>query len=776
MLFAIIIIISFSSLFSADWKPISKIVASDRGSDDYFSNDIAISGNFAIVGAYREDRGVDEGGFLLDAGAAYIFRFNGMYWEEMQKLTAPVRNAEDLFGHSVDICGNYAIVGSPQEEEGRAYIFFYNGTSWIEQDKLKSIDFSVGDNFGYSVALSEDRAVIGAVYEDDNVAGTDSVGSAGSAYIFSRSGSTWTQSAKIVATNRVQNDQFGFRVAISGSYVVVSSPYVDYDADSLNYEPQAGAAYVYYHGTSGWQLQQTLVASDRDMSDFFGYSMDIDGSTIVVGAYMEDPNSKEKAGSAYIYMRSGSTWSEQQKIEGSEQWVSDFFGRDVAIDGDYIIVGADGEDHDTLAANYIANAGAAYVFKYFGGVWTEQEKIVAPFRRADDAFGNEVDISNDVVLIGAIGHDLDGDEANLKSGSGAAYVFSTGIGGSVIAEINVQSDGVDIASGDTIPSLEDNTDFGITQITSGRNEKTYNIQNLGTGSLFLGEPILSGTDTSDFSILTSPSDTILAGNSSTFRILFSPSAVGVRKAKVTIANSDADENPYTFAIQGTGIILQPDIYVHVDSIEIVSGDNTPSFIDNTDFGTVYLDSGSITKTYSISNLGLGFLHIDSIFVHDSWGVHFIVSSPAPDSLAPGSSGSFTISFTPNDTTLRLGSVNIESNDPDEAHYQFMIQGRGLQEEVGITDPNIPDNFSLFPAYPNPFNPRTVISMHYAEGGNSTVNIYNLQGKLIDRLINGYVEAGTYELTWDANDMPSGMYIVRMTAGDFIAYRKIILIK
>ncbi|MCK5817491.1 MAG: choice-of-anchor D domain-containing protein, partial [Candidatus Marinimicrobia bacterium] len=564
IIFAIIILLSFTFLFSSDWEQITKIVASDRATEDYFSKDVAISGNYAIVGAYREDHDVSGGDVMHDAGAAYIFQFDGTGWVEMQKLVASDRDVEDFFGYCVDICGNYAIVGAHQNDdsasgnnEGAAYIFYYDGSSWIQQDKLLAIDRDLGDHFGYSVALTEDRAVIGAIYEDDNEFGADSIAQAGSAYIFSRSGTSWSQQAKVYASDRGEDDRFGHKVAISGSYIVVSTPFEDHDADSLNYEVQAGAAYVFYHEVSGWEQKQKLVASDRDAGDYFGFSVDIDGLVIVVGAYMEDHDAggsdyKEKAGAAYIFHNIGGTWTENMKIVGSERWVSDFFGRDVSIDGDYIVVGADGEDHDTLAANYIANAGAAYIFKYIAGNWVEQEKIVAFDRGADDAFGNEVAISGDVVLIGALGEDHDADRANTMTGSGSAYIFSSGIGGTVEPDIYVHSNSVEIVNGDNTPSLADHTDFGTTQITHGTLVKTYFIANTGTGNLTLSAPIITGTNSGDFSLLTAPSDSIVAGASTAFSIVFTPLAVGLREATISIVNNDADENPYTFAIQGTG--------------------------------------------------------------------------------------------------------------------------------------------------------------------------------------------------------------------------------
>lgn len=658
-----IFMLSISLLFSAEWNMISKIVATDRNNDEYFGNEVAISGNFAIVGAYRENQSIDEGEIIHNAGAAYIFRFDGSEWVQMQKLVASNRGENYYFGCSVDICGDYAIVGAREEnvagghKEGAAYIFYYDGTSWVQDDRIYADDRHYGDYFGYSVAMTENRSVIGAIYQDYAEASSDSLAQAGAAYVFSRSGIGWSQSAKLVAKYRSEGDNFGTCLAISGANIVVGVPLEDMNEDSLDYKMNAGAAYVFNYDGSHWSRSKKLLASDRNSHDQFGCSVDIDGATIIAGAYMEGHdvdglNKKDKTGSAYIFDYSGSVWTQTQKIVASERWVSDFFGYDVAIEDNLLIVGAYGEDHDTLAENYIKNAGASYVFKNWGGIWSEQEKITAYVRSEEDRFGNSVDISNDVLIIGAVGEDHDANDANTKYGSGSAYIYSTGVGG----------------------------------------------------------------------------------------------------------------------------VLEANIAVHANSLEILNGDTTPSLIDNTDFGTVYLDSGSVTKAYSISNTGTGHLLIDTIYVQNSLGVNFIISTPPTDSLAPGASGIFSISFTPSDTSLCTGTVNIKSNDPHKGLFLFAVQAKGMQAEVSIDNLFIPEIFSLFPAYPNPFNPKTVIRMQCAENSSVELNIYNIQGVLIEQLFEGYVEPGSYKLIWDARSMPSGIYIVRMTAGNFIGSQKLALIK
>jgi FG-GAP repeat/Secretion system C-terminal sorting domain len=563
MIFILIIALVLSPLFSADWDMISKIVASDRSSDEYFGNDVAISGNFAIVGAYRENKSIDEGEVILNAGAAYIFRFDGSEWVQMQKLVASNRGEDYYFGYSVDICGNYAIVGAREEDvagghkEGAAYIFYYDGTSWAQQDRIYADDKKYGDYFGYSVALTENRAVIGAIYQDYAEAGSDSIGQAGAAYVFSRTGSSWSQTAKLSAEYRSEGDEFGSHVAMSGSNIVIGVPLEDMDADSLDYEMNAGAAYVFNYDGSHWSQAKKLLASDRNAYDQFGCSVDIDGSTIVVGAWMEDHdadglNTKEKAGSAYIFDYAGTAWTETQKITDSYRWVGEYFGYDVAIENDFIIVGATQEYHDSSNANFVSDAGGAFIFKNTGGVWHESEKITAYVRSEDDHFGNSVDISADVVLVGASGEDHDAEEANTIYGAGSAYVFSTGIGGTVEPDIMVKGNDIEIVNGDSTPSFDDHTNFDTTQVTVGTLTRTFEIYNTGSGYLHIDSLYFEGFHAEDFSFVAPLPDSIAAGAQTALTISLTPSVVGRRNTVVHIISDDEDESPYTFDIMGAG--------------------------------------------------------------------------------------------------------------------------------------------------------------------------------------------------------------------------------
>jgi len=386
----------------------AKIQASDAAADDFFGMTPALSsdGNTAIVGAYSEDTGG------TDAGAAYIFTRSGTTWSQQAKIQASDAAAGDYFGMSVSISGDgdTAIVGAQLEGAGggSAYIFTRSGTTWSQQDKLQASDSEANDNFGFSVSISDDgsTALVGAINEDTTGS------NAGSAYIFTRSGTTWSQEAKIQASNAGSSDQFGYSVSLSndGDTAIIGA----YSEDTGGTD--AGSAYIFTRSGTTWSQEAQIQASDAQANDYFGWSVSIsgDGDTAIVGAYKEASGGTD-AGSAYIFTRSGTTWSQQAKIQSSNLGPFDRFGHSVSLsnDGDIALIGALLED--TAATN----AGAAYIFTRSGTTWSQQQKIHASDAQANDYFGRDVSISSDgsTAIVSAILEDTGGTSA------GAAYIF-----------------------------------------------------------------------------------------------------------------------------------------------------------------------------------------------------------------------------------------------------------------------------------------------------------------------------------------------------------------
>ena len=375
------------------WSQQQKLTASDAQNSDRFGCDVEIDGDTVVIGAQLDDS---------QAGAAYVFTRSGTTWSQQQKLVASTRINYDQFGGAVAINGDTIVVGALFEDSGgsnsgTAYVFTRSGTTWSQQQKIQASDAQAADRFGYTVCIDGDTVVAGATYED--AGGTE----AGAAYVYTRSGTTWTQQQKLVASDAQAGDKFGIDVAISGNTIVVGA--VEEDTGGSN----AGAAYVFTRSGTTWTQQQKLVASDAAVDDYFGKHVAIEGDTIAVGAYGEGGNN---VGAAYIFTRSGTTWTQQAKLIASDAQGSDYFGWSVDISGNTVVVGAWGEDTEG------SSAGAVYSFTRSGTTWTQQQKIVASDADSSDYFGQRVNVSGEVLVVGAPGEDAGGSQA------GAAYVFT----------------------------------------------------------------------------------------------------------------------------------------------------------------------------------------------------------------------------------------------------------------------------------------------------------------------------------------------------------------
>ena len=380
---------------TGEWDTGTKIVATDPAPVDYFGYSVAISGDYAIVGVERDD----DGG--SGSGSAYIFRRTDTNtWDAGTKIVATDAAQADYFGRSVAISGEYAIVGAYLDDDGgpqsgSAYIFRRTGTNtWGEQYKIVATDDAPGDIFGTSVAIDGDYAIVGAYGNTDG--GYDS----GSAYIFRRTGTnTWDAGTKIIATDAAVYDKFGWSVAISGDYAIVGA-YANTDAGT-----NSGSAYIFRRtGTNTWDTGTKIVASDLAARDYFGWSVAISGDYAIVGAHKDDDGGTD-SGSAYIFRRTGTnTWDTGTKILASDAATNDWFGFSVAIDGSYAIVGAHKDDRPGQPGN--DDSGSAYIFRRTGtNTWDTGTKIVATDAAYLDRFGFSVAIDRDYAIVGAYGDD-----------------------------------------------------------------------------------------------------------------------------------------------------------------------------------------------------------------------------------------------------------------------------------------------------------------------------------------------------------------------------------
>ena len=389
----------------ATWIQQRILFAPDPGANDGFGTAVSIAGDTIVVGA----PGADTPG-AADAGAAYVFVRSGTSWLHQQKLYAPGGAPLDVFGTSVSVSGDTAVVGAPAAETpggtdaGAAYVFARSGATWSSPLKLTAADGAAADSFGVSVSIAADTLISGAS-GDDTATGPNT----GSAYVFVRAGPSWSAQAKLVASDAAPEDFFGIAVAASGDTAVVGSLLDDNGAGT-----DAGSAYVFARTGPAWSQQLKLVGSGVTDEDLFGASVAIAEDTIAVGARSHDVPTASRAGAAYVYLRAGGTWTESQRLIASDPDVDDRFGQSVAIDGGTLIGGA--PLHDVASSG---DAGAAYAFEHAGAAWPQRQQLVAGDpSSSSDGFGYSISASGDTLLVGAF-------RDNTAAGpqTGAAYIF-----------------------------------------------------------------------------------------------------------------------------------------------------------------------------------------------------------------------------------------------------------------------------------------------------------------------------------------------------------------
>lgn len=375
------------------YQQIAELVGKDTVADDFFGISVSVSrnGKSAVVGACY------KGG---DEGAAYVFKANKKgTWKQTGELTASDASGSDTLGQSVAISadGQTAVVGAPGHgsEAGAVYVYSLVSGSWTQTAELTASDGVTYDELGQSVAVSADGSSVaaGAPGRSDYT---------GAAYVFGDSSGSWTQTAEITAKDGVEDAGLGQGIALSakGTILSVSAPYQG-----------NGAAYVFKANKKGaWKQKAEVTASDGVAGDNYGVSlsMSASGSTILVGS-----NFHGVAGAAYVYTKSGTTWTQSAELTSTNGVSGDLFGRSVAMssDGTHAVIGCDGCND---------SAGSVYVFALNKkkGSWKQTSEVTASDGAADDYLGVSVAAAPhaSTMVGGAFGHD------DL---AGTAYVFAS---------------------------------------------------------------------------------------------------------------------------------------------------------------------------------------------------------------------------------------------------------------------------------------------------------------------------------------------------------------
>ena len=347
---------------------------------------------------------------------------------EVAKVYGSTTNSADLAGIAVAISGSTALVGAQANGgvapgAGAVFVFeLLSDGSWSEAQVLTASTADNGDSLGRAVAISGDRAIIGA-FAKDGVAGANQ----GAAYVFERTGGVWNEVAELSAAVPFLADEFGWSVAIDGDLAVAGT----YKNDGAG--NNSGAVYAFERVGGVWMQTQVLQASDSKAGDEFGWSVALDGTTLLVGADLEGP-SGNGAGAVYVFEHNGAAWVETQKLKGSDTIPLDYFGWSVDLDGDRAVIGA--RDGESLTDPFSWDEGAAYVFERAGGVFSQVARLEASDASASDGFGYSVAVSGDRVVVGSPDQDA------LGNNAGACYLFErNGLGAWIETEKILATDG-----------------------------------------------------------------------------------------------------------------------------------------------------------------------------------------------------------------------------------------------------------------------------------------------------------------------------------------------
>ncbi len=532
------------------------VKASDTSAFYRFGSGVAISGDTVVIGG----------------AGVYIYVRSGTTWAQQGN---PLKGA---FGSPVAISGDTLITGAPYESNsatgvngneasgtatasGAAYVFTRSGATWTRQAYIKASNTGEFDTFGISVAISGDTMVVGAPQEASSAAGVNGNQAdnsrlyCGAAYVFTRSGTTWTQQAYLKASNPTEWSYFGSAVAISGDTILVGAK-------------GSNSVYAFTRNGSTWTQQALLKPSNAATGSAgpFGSVLAIDGNTAVMGAYGESSNatgvngnqtntSLTNAGAAYVFTRSGTTWTQEAYLKASNTGSDDKFGSTVAISGDKVLVGTSEEDSAAIGldgdqgSNAAAGSGAAYLFTRNGTTWTQQSYLKASNTAAADGFGGSVAISGGTVVIGAPNEDshangINGNQADEDStDSGAAYIITPPK--TVIRTIPPMADNVAGGGAQSFPVM----------LVGGSYEITFGLYHYGSSDLLLtGSPALTATGSSDFSVTAQPGLLSIPWNgSTTFKVRFTPTAPGTQTATLSIPTNDATQNPIQIQLSGRGL-------------------------------------------------------------------------------------------------------------------------------------------------------------------------------------------------------------------------------
>jgi len=362
---------------------------------DWFGSSISLYENTLVAGAKRDDTGA------TNTGSVYVYTRTGSAWALQQTINNPTPDADEWFGSSISLYGNTLVVGAPNdtvEDTGSCYVYTRMGLTWTIQQTITNPSPEASDWFGDSVSLYQDTLVVSASYDDTGAY------NAGSVYVYTRTGGIWTPQQTINNPTPDAHDWFGDSISLFQDTLAIGVM-----RDTPN-DQHTGSCCVYIRTGGVWTLQQTINNPTPEGYDSFGDSVSLFQDTLAIGAW-GDETGEEDAGSCYVYIRMGSTWTLQQTINNPTPGYADDFGISISLHQDTLVVGA---YNDSTGAD---GAGSCYVYTRTGGVWTLQQTINNPTPAVNDNFGYPVSLYGNTLAVG-------GPNDVGAAGAGSVYVYN----------------------------------------------------------------------------------------------------------------------------------------------------------------------------------------------------------------------------------------------------------------------------------------------------------------------------------------------------------------
>ena len=603
------------------WIQQAKLTAPDGATHHFFGWTVAVSGSTVVIGSPGP-------GFTTEtyAGAVYVFVKSGGTWSQQAELTASDAAASERFGWSVAVDKNTGtvVVGAPNHTvgsnhgQGAAYVFVKSGGKWNQQAELTASDGAALNNFGISVAVSGSTIVVGSPNQR--------VGSnwgQGAAYVFVKSGGTWNQQAELTSSDGAARDHFGTSVAVDESTAAL----VGAHHHAVGSNASQGAAYAFVNSGGTWSQQAELTSSDGAADNYFGCSVAVSGTTAVVGSPGPDfpgnpcggtSNTRTYAGAAYVFVLSGTTWSQQAELTASDGAAEENFGISVAVDESTSTTVVGALNHPVLPVatpvkvGLIGGQGAAYVFVKSGGTWSQQAEVATADGVADENLGESVALSGSTAVAGVPWYKVETSQLGL----GAAYVFVPGAITVTLSPISLS--------------------LGNEALNNTSAAKPVRLTNTSTGLLNISSIAPNG----DFAISSSTCGTILAaGKTCKVNVTFTPTQLGARTGTLSFTD-DASNSPQTVALSGTGV---------VDATLTPASEN---------YGTVTVGTTSKPKTLTLANNQNVPL---SAIVISTTGDFAVSSTTCTTGLGAKDKCSIAVTFTPMQTGTRTGKLRVSDS-------------------------------------------------------------------------------------------------------------------